>query len=215
MKLTHDRLLALAVVLAVLIAPSVAAAQVEPYGTDNFGTFYNILPAGTNGTDTLAQLLAFEANKTYPAHSNDQLGMYSALTTAAPNIQTAQIPDYFKDATFGVKAGDVDTSMTESPEPGVTIEFDKGFGVPHVYGDTRAELEFGIGWVTAQTRLFEIDVLRHAGSGTLASFAGGSNAGMDESTWEDAPYTQQDLQEQIAYLETIPGGQQIVSDGQN
>jgi acyl-homoserine lactone acylase PvdQ len=215
MKLTHARLLALAVFLTALIAPSLAAAQVEPYGTNNYGTFYNILPAGTNGTDTLSQLVAFEANKTYPPHSNDQLGMYSALTTAAPSIQAAQIPDYFKDATFGVKAGDVDTSMTESPEPGVTIEFDKGFGVPHVYGDTRAELEFGIGWVTAQTRLFEIDVLRHAGSGTLASFAGGSNAGMDESTWEDAPYTQQDLQEQIAYLTTIPGGQQIITDGQN
>jgi acyl-homoserine lactone acylase PvdQ len=215
MKLTHGRLFALGVVLAALIAPSVAAAQVEPYGTDNYGTFYNILPAGTNGTDTLAQLLAFKANGTYPPYSNDQLGMYSALTTAAPNIQAAQIPDYFKDATFGVPAGDVDTSMTESPEPGVTIEFDKGFGVPHVYGDTRAELEFGIGWVTAQTRLFEIDVLRHAGSGTLASFAGGSNAGMDESTWEDAPYTQQDLNAQIAYLGTIPGGAQVVADGEN
>jgi acyl-homoserine lactone acylase PvdQ len=215
MKLTYGRLLAVAVVLTALIAPSLATAQVEPYGTNNYGTFYNILPAGTNGTDTFAQLLAFKANGTYPAHSNDQLGMYSALTTAAPNIQDSQISSYFKDATFGVKPGNVDSSMTESPEPGVTIEFDKGFGVPHVYGDTRAELEFGIGWATAQTRLFEIDVLRHAGAGTLASFAGGSNAGMDEGTWEDAPYTQQDLQAQINYLSTIPGGQQVISDGQN
>jgi len=211
-KFTHGALLALA---CALTAPAISSAQVQPYGTNNYGTFYNILPPGTNGTDTLAQLLAFEANGTRPEHNNDQLGMYSALTTAAPNIQASQITDYYKDATFGVTAPDVDSSRTESPEPGVTIEFDKQFGVPHVYGDTRAELEFGIGWATAQTRLFEIDVLRHAGAGDLASFAGGSNVGMDEGVWQNAPYTQQDLQAQVAYIASIPGGQQVVSDGQN
>jgi acyl-homoserine lactone acylase PvdQ len=213
MILTRGRLAAFALTAAMLAAPQAAAAQAQPYGTNDYGTFYNILPAGANGTDTLAQLIQFETSKTRPPHNDDQLGMYSALTTAAPNIQASQITDYFKDATFGVKAGDVES--TESPEPGVTVEFDKGFGVPHVYGDTRAELEYGIGWATAQTRLFEIDVLRHAGAGTLASFAGGGNVGMDEGTWENAPYTQQDLEEQIQYLTTIPGGQQIVSDAQN
>jgi acyl-homoserine lactone acylase PvdQ len=201
-----------ALVMAFVLAAT-ASAQVEPYGTDNYGSFWNILPPGTNGTDNLAQLALFKATGARPAHNDDQLGMYNALTTAAPNIQTSQIGDYFKDATFGVPASDV--GSTESPEPGVTIEFDKQFAVPHIYGDTRAELEFGIGWATAQTRLFEIDVLRHAGDGTLASFAGGSNAAMDESVWEDAPYTQQDLQAQVAYIGTLPGGQQLISDGQN
>jgi acyl-homoserine lactone acylase PvdQ len=205
---------ALAAALAALaLAAPVAGAQVQPYGADNYGSFYNILPPGANGTDTLAQLALFRAAGTRPAHNDDQLGMYHALTTAAPNIQASQITDYFKDATFGVPAGDVGTS--ESPEPGVTIEFDKGFAVPHIYGDTRAELEFGIGWATAQTRLFEIDALRHTGEGTLASFAGGANVSMDESTWEDAPYTQQDLEEQVAYIATLPGGQQLISDGEN
>ena len=53
---------------------------------------------------------------------------------------------------------------------------DTGFGVPHIYGDTRAELMFGIGYATAEDRLFFIDVLRHAGRGELAQFAGGANA---------------------------------------
>src|ERR1700683_2532001 len=93
MKFTHGALLALA---CALTAPAIADAQVQPYGTSNYGTFYNILPPGTNGTDTLAQLLAFEANGTRPEHNNDQLGMYSALTTAAPNIPASQITDYSK-----------------------------------------------------------------------------------------------------------------------
>jgi acyl-homoserine lactone acylase PvdQ len=200
-------------VVAVAGLPAGAAAQVEPYGYGETGTFYNILPPGTEGTDTLAQLGVFEATKTEPAHANDQLAMYHALTTAAPNIQADQITDYFKDATFGVQAGDV--ARTETPEPGVTIEWDKQFGVPHIYGDTRAELEFGIGWATAETRLFEIDALRHAGAGDLASFAGGANVGMDETVWEDAPYTQTDLDRQVAYIQTLPGGAQVVQDGMN
>ena len=53
---------------------------------------------------------------------------------------------------------------------------------------------FGIGCATAEDRLFFIDALRHAGQGDLASFAGGANVPMDESVWEDEPYTQQDLQ---------------------
>jgi len=64
------------------------------------------------------------------------------------------VPNYFKDATFGVPGADVDAQRTESPEPGVTIIRDKQFGVPHIYGDTRPELMFGIGWATAADRLF-------------------------------------------------------------
>ena len=158
------RLAAVLVVGALALAPS-AAAQVEPYGYDDYGGFRNILPPGQNGFDDLAQAAEFEAAGTYPPHSNDQLGMYSNLTTAVP-ITDSQIPQFFKDATFGVPAGDV--ASTESPEPGVTIERDTQFGVPHIYGDTRAELMFGIGYATAEDRLFFIDVLRHAGQGDLA-----------------------------------------------
>ena len=119
--------------------------------------------------------------------------MYSNLTTAAPNIQASQLGLYYKDATFGVPAGDV--GSTETPEPGVTIVRDAGYGVPHIYGDTRAELMFGIGYASAEDRLFFMDALRHAGRGDLAAFAGGANVAMDESVWQGEPYTEQDLTE--------------------
>jgi hypothetical protein len=198
--------------LAVVLAPS-ASAQIQPYGTNDNGYFNNILPPGENGLDNALQLAQYEANKTYPPHNNDQLQMYSNLTTAAPNIQESQLAQFYKDATFGVPAGHV--AGSESPEPGATIVRDASFGVPHIYGDTRAELMFGIGYVSAEDRLFFIDVLRHAGDGTLAQFAGGANVSMDESVWASEPYSDQDLQNQVNALQASPSSSTVYSDISN
>jgi acyl-homoserine lactone acylase PvdQ len=204
------RTLAIAALTALLLAPG-AAAQVQPYGANDYRGFRNVLPPGTNGLDNVAQLGLFETAGQRPPHSDDQLQMYSNLTTAAGAITSQTIPDYFKDATYGVPPGDVQSS--ESPEPGVTIVRDKQYGVPHIYGDTRSELMFGIGYATAEDRLFFIDVLRHAGLGDLAAFAGGANVAMDQGVWQDEPYTQQDLANQVSYgIAHAPDGQQILAD---
>jgi acyl-homoserine lactone acylase PvdQ len=197
-------------VIAALLAVPVAAAQVQPYGVNDYGGFRDILPPGTNGLDNLGQLALFRATGARPAHNNDQLAMYSNLTAAAGSVTAQTIPDYYKDATFGVTAGDVES--TQTPEPGVTIIRDKGSGVPHIYGDTRAQLMFGIGYATAEDRLFFIDVLRHAGRGELAGFAGGANVAMDQSVWASEPYTPQDLQNQVNYISTLPDGPQVYGD---
>ena len=67
-----------------LLAAAGAQAQVQPYGTNDYGGFRNILPPGENGFDNVAQAAQFKAAGTYPPHANDQLGLYSSLTTAAP-----------------------------------------------------------------------------------------------------------------------------------
>jgi acyl-homoserine lactone acylase PvdQ len=203
----------IAAVACTLASVTAAGAQVQPYGTHDYGGFRNILPPGTNGFDNVAQLAQFETAHVYPPHSNDQLQMYSSLTTAAPYIQPSQISNFYKDATFGVPGGQV--ASTESPEPGATILRDKAFGVPHIYGDTRPELMFAIGYATAEDRLFMIDALRHAGSADLAGFAGGANLSMDESVWASEPYTDQDKQNQLAYIASQPYGGQVISDVNN
>ncbi|MCA1689321.1 MAG: penicillin acylase family protein, partial [Actinobacteria bacterium] len=90
------------------------------------------------------------------------------------------------------------------------------FGVPHIYGSTRAGTEFGAGYASAEDRLFLMDALRHAGRGQLAGFAGGSagNRSMDQSTFVDAPYTETDLQRQVDRLPQLygPDGRQLVDD---
>ena len=125
-----------------------AAAQVQPYGTNDFGGFRNILPPGENGLDNAADFTRFQADGTYPPHFNDQLKLYTDLLYASPRLKHAQLSSYYKDATFGVKPEDVESS--ESPRAGVTIIRDKAFGVPHIYCDTPEDVEFGAGYAGLQ-----------------------------------------------------------------
>ncbi|MCW3064061.1 MAG: penicillin acylase [Solirubrobacterales bacterium] len=191
------RIVVLSLCLAALAAPAAARADDAPYGANDAGGFRNVLPAGENGLVNALGLGANLATGAMPAHYNDQLPLYTGLVYASPSLTHDQIASYYKDATFGVKPGDVASS--ESPAAGVTIVRDKGYGVPHVYGVTRANVEFGAGYAGAEDRLFLMDVLRHTGRGQLASFAGGSpsNRAMDETQWAIAPYTEADLQQQI------------------
>ena len=160
------------------------------------GGFLNVLPAGEAGVADLAAFANYEASGTLPPHYADQLPLYTGLVYADPTLTDAQVPSYFKDATFGVQ--DSNVVSTESPEPGLTIVRDQ-YDVPHIYGQTRAELMFGTGYAGAEDRLFMMDVLRHVARGQLAAFAGGSagNRQMDETQWGIAPYTEADLQWQI------------------
>ncbi len=175
-----------------------------------------MLPPGEAGVDNALALGQFQALGTIPPHFNDQQPLYDNLVYADPTLTDAQVPSYFKDATFGVRPGDV--ASVEHPEPGLSIERDAGYDVPHIYGDTRAEVMFGAGYAAAEDRLFLMDVLRHTARATLASFAGGSlaNRQMDETQWQIAPYTEQDLQSQVDEAPKLYGaaGVQLVQDAQ-
>jgi hypothetical protein len=193
---------AIAAMLAVAPAASARAPAPAAYGADDAGGFHNILPPGEGSVANLVQIGAFEATGAYPPHDDDQLGMYANLLYGAPGLKPAQIPSYYKDASFGVKPGEEE--RTYSPRGDVTIVRDQ-FGVPHIYGATRAGAMFGAGYAVAEDRLFFIDALRHAGRAELSSFAGGANAAMDESVWSDSPYTEADLQRQYDDAQRIYG----------
>src|SRR5438477_6378958 len=202
------------VVALALPASAAAAATPEPYGANDAGGFRNVLPAGENGLDNATQLAEFEFNGTYPPHFADQLPLYANLLYASPTLTREQISSYFKDATFGVKAAEV--ASVESPRSDVTIERDKAFGVPHIYGSTRAGVMFGAGYAGAEDRLFLMDVLRHTGRAELSSFAGGEegNRAMDRTQWLIAPYTEADLEAQIQNAPALYGaaGERAIED---
>ncbi len=185
--------------LLLLVVVPVAHAAPQPYGTNDAGGFRNVLPPGENGLDTLSQIFSFRGLGTLPPHFADQQPLYENLVYGAPELTDEKVPTYFKDATFGVPSGEV--ASTIEPRPGVTILRDSAYGVPHIYGDTRADTMFGAGYAGAADRLFLMDVLRHTGRAELASFLGGANAGADASQWGFAPYTEADLQKQ---LDTLP-----------
>jgi len=187
----------------------------QPYQANDGKGFRDILPPGTRGRYNAAELAAFLATGATVPHCCDQLGMYRDLMYATPGLQASQLPDFFKDSSFGVPDGQAE--RTYSPREDVTIVRDRAFGVPHIYGAARDGAMFGSGYAAAEDRLFFMDVLRHAGRAELSDFAGGSNAAMDAEQWEVAPYTEADLERQATQLPDFLGadGRQIQRDVSN
>jgi acyl-homoserine lactone acylase PvdQ len=215
-------LIALGAVLALIPAASAhAAPQPQPYQANDAGGFRNVLPPGSNGLVNATQLISFLTTGARPPHNNDQYGMYEDLVYATPGLQASQIGRFYKDASFGVRAGDVDRTysplcnLPTAPQSDaceqVRIVRDKGFGVPHIYGSTRAGAIFGTGYAAAEDRLFLIDALRHAGRAQLSSFAGGGEANreMDHDVWANQPYTEADLQLQFDRGDDLYGQQGV------
>jgi acyl-homoserine lactone acylase PvdQ len=204
------------IVLAVLALPATASAQADPFGTDDAGGFRNVLPPGEAGVDNVTQLGSFLTTGGLPAHWDDQQPLYDGLVgaSAARGFGMSDVKQFYKDATFGVPEGGVESTI--SPRPGVTIVRDSAYGVPHVYGKTRDDVMFGAGYVNAADRLFLMDVLRHTGRAQLSSFIGGSrsNREMDRAQWQFAPYTEEDLQKQVDDAETLygPKGAAVTAD---
>ncbi|MGH2840628.1 MAG: penicillin acylase family protein, partial [Solirubrobacteraceae bacterium] len=178
-----------AVALCLLTAAARAPAPVQPYRTNDAGGFRDVLPPGTNGRSNAVELAAFLATGRRPAHNDDQRAMYARLIRSVPGVTADSISGLFKDASFGITPGG--QARAYSPIAGLTITRDKAFGVPHVYGATRAAAMFGLGYVAAEDRLFFMDALRHAGRAQLCAFAGGApgNRRMDADQWRLAPYT--------------------------
>jgi len=111
----------------------------------------NVLPPGQSG-DLL-----------FPPNAKDQLRLYDGLTPRGGNVKAADLTRYFKSERFGV---DGKVVRTERPRAGVRILRDR-WGVPHVYGRTRADVEFGAGYATAEDRYILMELLR--GPGRLAA----------------------------------------------
>ena len=149
------------------------------------GKTLSIVPAGNNGMVTLGQLLQFEATGQRPLASQDQLlpyerlpyapGVAAASGAAAGGLTGASLSQHFFPETFALPASQVAGVERPSRHVPVTISWDL-HGVPHIVGATRAAAAFGAGYAQAQTRPFEIDVLRHYGAGDLSPFLGPSCA---------------------------------------
>jgi acyl-homoserine lactone acylase PvdQ len=193
---------AAAVVATLAIIPASASAQVQPYQANDFGGFHSILPPGTNGVFNATEAAQAQSGN-FPPHVRDQVDMYGDLVFATPGLTYAQIPNFFRDNSFGVQSGGAE--RTYSPRAGCTVVRDAGFGVPHVYGITRSDVIFCAGYVGAEDRLFFMDVLRHLGRAQLSGFAGGANKGLDADQWSIAPYTEADLQRQIDLADDVYG----------
>jgi acyl-homoserine lactone acylase PvdQ len=141
------RALALAAAAALVAIPAAGGAAQLDYAA----TALNVLPPGESG-DLL-----------FPPTAKDQLRLYDGLTPRRGNVKPRDLTRYFKSERFGV-AGKV--VRTERPRAGVRILRDR-WDVPHVYGRSRPDVEFGAGYATAEDRYVLMELLR--GPGRLAA----------------------------------------------
>ncbi|GAA4329064.1 penicillin acylase family protein [Streptomyces venetus] len=198
-------------------ASETANAQATAVANDYCGNqCSDILPPGQNGNATLAQILLNQAFGTQPEHAEDQLGPYADLAKGYTGLTNDKINTFFNDASFGVPADQVASTLKPAGRSDVTIVRDKKAGVPHITGTTRYGTEFGAGYAAAQDRLWLMDVFRHVGRGQLTSFAGGApaNQGLEQQFWRHAPYSEADLQAQIDNAVATNGerGKQAIAD---
>ena len=211
--LTATAVAALASVVGV--APPAHAAP-RTFAPNDYcqGQCNDILPPGENGNATLTQILAFKALGIKPAHTDDPLGKYASLVDNYTGLSNGT-GSYFDDASFGVPAGQVASTIRPGGRSDVTIVRDKATGVPHITGTTRVGTEYGAGYAAGQDRLWLMDVFRHVGRGELTSFAGGAEANrvLEQEFYLNGAYTEADLQAQVDRLAASrPRGQQAVDD---
>jgi acyl-homoserine lactone acylase PvdQ len=125
------------VVTCVLVAlGACATAAAAPPGTDLSGPAFQILAPGDFG--------GLPPNE----NSFDQGLLYNELTPLQGNVTGQELGRSFLSEKFGVTGPVV---REEHPEAGLVIKRDKN-GIPHVFGETRAEVMFGSGWVAAEDR---------------------------------------------------------------
>ncbi|MGH2828931.1 MAG: penicillin acylase family protein, partial [Actinomycetota bacterium] len=195
---------ALAILLLSSLAPLPAragalgceVAALLPPGPDHT-RFVSVLPPGQNGT---AQIRLEDQTVHYGPHFEDQLAMYGDLvyetsfTPGDPGITDSEILTFFKQAGMNPAA----CESAKVVGPGTLIVRDN-FGVPHVYGQTSDAVAFGAGYATAEDRMFQADLFRHAARGTLSEFLGPDFLEGDKVQRRDG-YTEAELQQQIVNL---------------
>jgi acyl-homoserine lactone acylase PvdQ len=126
--MTRTRLFFVVFAVIAAAAPAAFAAKRD--------TAYYILPPGNYGGLPTTE------------NSLDQLPLYSGLTPLRDNIDNQAIEEHFLRENFKPIG---ETTEEETGRKGLELLYDE-WGVPHVYGDTREDVSFGAGWVTARDR---------------------------------------------------------------
>lgn len=129
-------LIGVVVTTAVCLAAPAHAASGDAAAKGKKDTARYILPPGNFGG------IPFTENST------DQLPLYSGLTPLRDDISKADIDEFFLPEDFKPIPP---TQEEATGRPGLRLIYD-AYGVPHIYGKTRADMAFGAGWVTARDR---------------------------------------------------------------
>lgn len=210
------RFLALSVLAALLLAslaPSLAAQEQEgPPKVPDTMEAYSIVPPGQDGNVTPAEVPAGE----FGPHFDDQRELYASLIDDE-DVTDSEIKTYFHSMQFGPE----EIESRYEPIDGVTVYRDQ-FGIPHIYASSFAAASHALGYTTAEDRLWEMDVFRHAAKGELSTLIGPDYLEMDVVARREG-YTEEEVQKMFddfddefgATGKTVQEGLQAYADGVN
>ncbi len=147
-------------------------------------------------------------------NSLDQLPLYDGLTPLRGDVTDADIEALFLPQNFQPVG-----EATEEPtgRPGTTILYDE-FGIAHITGETREDMAFGAGWVTARDRSLLVTLGRGPARVAVADVPGINAFGLVTSgdTFIPSAATEQLVTDQLALIVAEYGaeGEEILSDAQ-
>ncbi|MDQ4025921.1 MAG: penicillin acylase family protein [Actinomycetota bacterium] len=206
------------VVLTLLIGllatavPAGVRAQDGPLPAPDTMRAYSIVPPGEEGNVTPEEVAAGD----YGAHYDDQREMYAALIDD-DDVAEGELGKYFHSMQFGPK----EIEREYEPVEGVSVYRDE-LGIPHIYADSFAGASHALGYTTAEDRLWEMDVFRHAARGELSTLIGPDYLEMDVVARREG-YTEEEVQRMFDDLDdkfgaagkTVQEGLQAYADGVN
>ena len=148
MKRWVSSLVASAIVIAAMPAAA-AAHRGGGHDPDQQDVARYILPPGNYGG------IPFTTNST------DQLPLYSGLTPLRDKVTSDDINRLYLPEDFQPIG---QTHEEPTGRPGLRLIYDS-YGIPHIYGQTRADVAFGAGWAIARDRSLLLTLGRGAGAG--------------------------------------------------
>jgi acyl-homoserine lactone acylase PvdQ len=196
-----------------LVNPFPAAAQAPVLEYEDKMRAYSIVPPGQEGDVTADEAVASD----FGPHYSDQLEMYASLIDD-DNVSEGELDDYYHSMAFDPQ-GPVEDEY--EPTEGVTVKRDD-LGIPHIYAEDLQKASFALGYVTAEDRMWQMDLFRNAARGTLSEFVGESQLRMDIETRKHG-YTEEEVEKMFLQFddkfgnvgERIQEGLQAYADGVN
>lgn len=188
----------IAPVVAVLAALAAAPAALAAPGD----TARYILPPGNYG------------GLPTTANSTDQLPLYDALTPLRGNVTAGDVERLFLPEDFKPIG---QTREEQTGRPGLRLVYDQ-YGIPHVYGRTRADVAFGAGWATARDRALLLALGRGPARAAVADVPGINAFSLVTSGRGFAPSPQAEAlvtrQRELIVRTYGAKGRQIIADAQ-
>jgi acyl-homoserine lactone acylase PvdQ len=183
-----------------LLALGAGAAAAQPPLVDYSGPAYQILAPGQEGALPPGPF------------ATDQGQLYNKLTKLQGNVKKVNIKRDYLSEKFGVEGPVLRTE--ETGRPGLEIVRDS-HDIPHIYGETRADVMFGSGWVAAEDR----GLLLHLGLGpAYAAALGIPGINAFELLLSGRSFTPSEqavkfvAEQKQSLLEKGPKGEQVIQD---